>query len=226
MQGNCYNVGTTTPEPQAPFPHFQSNTEEILDSLFICKPQTQLQLQDKSNEHNITTGKASTDSHSETSATVNSAYWDIDDSDANTNNDAPTNEVDYLTSYTSPLPHYASGNLYGGHNSDIAHDETSEYPRLISPFNFSQALHNMSCLPNSSSSFLHSSALSTDVKVVPSSTEKNIFEQHPQLDLAPPNPPLDPLPPQRNNYDAPPEANLTESDEFEDYKIPSGGTLV
>lgn len=225
MQSNCPAVVTTIPEPQVTFPHFQSNTEEILDNLCICKPQSFSERQDKLNEHITTTGKACTDTHSEISATVDSTYWDIDDSDDITNNDAPTNHMEYLAGYTSPLPHYASGNLCGGLNSDSVYEETTEYPRLISPFNFSQALHDMSCLPNSTSSFLHSSALPTDMKVVPSSTEMNILGQHPPLELAPSNP----LSSRCNNtdslcYDVPLEESL--SNEFDDYKIPSGGTLV
>ena len=230
MQGSCYNV-TTAPESPVVFPHFQSTTEELLDNLCVYKPPSFLELQDKSNECDSAAGRASPYYRPGTSTTVNSTYWDIEDSDANAISDAPTDQViqKYPAGYTSPLPLYDGENVSGDLNTDCVHDEIADLPRVISPFNFSQQLHT-SYLPNFTYSLPNSSSLPARMKAIPYSTKVNILEQHPQLELASSNPLMDDLPPQHYNsnslHNVPraPEENLL--NELDCYKIPTGGTLV
>ena len=191
--------------------------------MYIDKPQSFLELQGGPNEHNIGIGRATPNSHSGTSVTLNSTYWDIEDSEATTINDAPTGQVDY---YSSPPPHYVSESEHEGHKSDCVHDEIAEHPRVISPFDSSPPLHI--CTPPNSTHFpLKTSNLATNIKAVSYSNQVNILEQYPQRELASSNPLLDPITHQRSNTSLQ-NCHVRRAPEVKSngYRIPTGGTLV
>ena len=117
------------------------------------------------------------------------------------------------------------------------HDEITERPRVITPASFVESTANYnssepltSRVTNSTPPPPSSSPLPAYVSVAPRSTRSrgtvDVSEQAPKLELAPPDSRSYPLSPQHSSRDyyLHPGENLL--DEWDDFKIPPGGTLV